>query len=169
MLEPCVQFLKEQAMSLDLPVTVYYPANDMNPVVVMTWVGSEPSLPSIMLNSHTDVVPVFEEFWTHPPFAADMDEEGRIFARGSQDTKGIGTMYLAAIRALKRNGTKQFKRTFHIVFVPDEEMGGLLGMDRFVLTDEFRALNIGYALDEGSISLSNRVSVINDERCTIGE
>lgn len=164
--EPCVEFLKKQATSLDLPVSVYYPANEKNPVVVMTWLGSEPDLPSIMLNSHTDVVPVFEEFWTHPPFAADVDDEGRIFARGSQDTKGVGMMYLAAIRALKQEGIRQFKRTFHIIFVPDEEMGGLLGMDRFVLTDEFRALNIGYALDEGSVSLNNRVSVTNDERCT---
>lgn len=164
--EPCVEFLKKQAISLDLPVAVHYSANEQNPVVVMTWLGSQPDLPSIMLNSHTDVVPVFEEFWTHPPFAADVDEEGRIFARGSQDTKGVGTMYLAAIRALKRDGIEQFKRTFHITFVPDEEMGGLLGMDPFVLSNEFRALNIGYALDEGTVSLDSRVSVINDEICT---
>ena len=29
------------------------------PVVVMSWLGSNPSLQSIMLNSHMDVVPVF--------------------------------------------------------------------------------------------------------------
>lgn len=145
---------------------MYYPANDKNPVVVMTWLGSEPGLPSIMLNSHTDVVPVFEEFWSHPPFAAHIDDDGKIFARGSQDTKGVGTMYLAAIRALKRNGIKQFKRTFHITFVPDEEMGGLLGMDRFVLSNEFKALDIGYAIDEGDVSSGNRISVTNDETCT---
>ena len=27
------------------------------PVLVMTWTGQDPSLPAIMLNSHTDVVP----------------------------------------------------------------------------------------------------------------
>lgn len=164
--EPCVEFLKKQAISLDLPVSVYYPGNEKNPVVVMTWIGSEPNLPSIMLNSHTDVVPVFEEFWSHPSFAADVDAEGRIFARGSQDTKGVGTMYLAAIRELKRTGINQLKRTIHIVFVPDEEMGGLLGMAPFVLSNEFRALNIGLALDEGSVSVGNRVTVTNDEKCT---
>lgn len=132
----------------------------------MTWKGFGTGLAAIMLNSHMDVVPVFEEFWSHPPFSADVDEEGRIFARGSQDTKSLGTIYLAAIRALKRDGIKQFKRTFHITFVPDEEMGGLLGMDRFVLSEEFRALNIGYAVDEGGISSSNRITVAHDERCT---
>jgi len=29
------------------------------PVFVMTWEGKDPTLPSILLNSHIDVVPVF--------------------------------------------------------------------------------------------------------------
>jgi len=29
------------------------------PVFVMTWEGKNPSLPSLLLNSHMDVVPVF--------------------------------------------------------------------------------------------------------------
>jgi len=164
--EPCVEFLTRQAASLDLPTSVYYPANEKNPVVVMTWLGSDPDLPSIMLNSHMDVVPVFEEFWTHPPFAADVDEEGRIFARGTQDTKGLGMVYLAAIRALKHDGIKQLKRTFHITFVPDEEMGGSLGMEPFVLSTEFRRMNVGYVLDEGGASMDKKVLITNDERCT---
>lgn len=161
-----MEFLKQQASGLGLPVSVYHPANEQNPIVVMTWEGSDQSLPSIMLNSHTDVVPIFEEFWTHPAFAAEMDEEGRIFARGAQDTKATGMMYLAAIRAIKKGGTQRLRRTFHITFVPDEEMGGALGMAAFVQTADFRALNIGYALDEGMVSLNNQFTVINDERCT---
>ncbi|XP_037040408.1 aminoacylase-1-like [Bradysia coprophila] len=161
---PTVEFLKQQAASLDLPLSIYYPVNEANPVVVMTWAGSDPSLKSILLNSHTDVVPIFEEFWTHRPFAAEMDEEGRIFARGAQDTKSTGMMYLAAIRALKREGIQQLKRTFHISFVPDEEMGGFHGMDSFAKTADFTALNVGYALDEGSVSPTNVITVINDER-----
>lgn len=163
---PCVTFLKKQAASLDLPVSVYYPRNQLNPVVVMTWIGSQPDLPSIMLNSHTDVVPVFEDLWSHPPFAADVDEDGKIFARGAQDTKALGMIYLAAIRALKRDGVKQLKRTFHITFVPDEEMGGYFGMAAFVESAEFQAMNVGYGLDEARVSEANKVTVSNDERCT---
>lgn len=132
----------------------------------MTWKGSDPSASAIMLNSHTDVVPVFEEYWTHQPFAAEVDEKGRIFARGTQDTKSIGMLYLAAIRALKREGVQQLRRTFHITFVPDEEMGGSLGLGSFVQSADFRELNIGYALDEGMASPTNEITVINDERCT---
>ncbi|KAJ6625688.1 Aminoacylase-1 [Pseudolycoriella hygida] len=163
---PAVEFLQQQASSLDLPVSIYYPVNQDNPVVVMTWQGSDPSLSSILLNSHTDVVPVFEESWTRAPFAASVDEEGRIYARGAQDTKSTGMLYLAAIRALKKGGVKQLKRTFHISFVPDEEMGGYYGMESFAKTEEFRALNVGYALDEGSVSETNEITVVNDERCT---
>lgn len=117
-----------------------------------------------MLNSHTDVVPVFEEFWTHPPFAADIDENGRIIARGAQDTKSLGMIHLAAIRELKRNG-RQLKRTIHVTFTPNEELGGFYGMAGFVLSDGFKAMNVGYALDEGGVSSSNTIGVFNDERC----
>ena len=57
-IEPAVEFLKKQAASLNLPVSIYYPVNEQKPVVVMTWKGSKPKLSSIMLNSHMDVVPV---------------------------------------------------------------------------------------------------------------
>lgn len=64
-----------------------------------------------------DVVPVFEDQWTHPPFSAHIDSTGRIFARGSQDMKSVGVQYLAAIRALKKDGVT-LKRTIHVIFVP---------------------------------------------------
>lgn len=162
--EPCVEFLKRQAKSLDLTVTVHHPANDKNPVVVMTWIGSEPNLPSIILNSHMDVVPVFPEKWKHPPFGAEMDDDGKIFARGSQDMKSVGIQYLAAIRALKRDGVQQLKRTIHITFVPDEEVGGGVGMLPFVQSNEFKALNVGFSLDEGIASTSEEFIVFYAER-----
>lgn len=111
-----------------------------------------------------DVVPVFPEYWTHPPFGADMDKNGNIFARGTQDMKSVGIQYLAAIRALKRDGVKQFKRSIHITFVPDEELGGHLGMSTFVTTDEFKALNVGFSLDEGVASPTQDFIVYSSER-----
>lgn len=123
--EYCVGFLKKQAYLLNLPVAVHYPVNEKKPIVVITWEGSQPELPSIILNSHMDVVPVYEEFWTHPPFGAEMDANGDIFARGSQDMKSVGMQYLAAIRALRRTGVSKLKRTIYIVYVPDEEVGGM--------------------------------------------
>lgn len=115
-IEPCVAFLKRQAKQLDLPIQVHYPVNEHNPAVILTWQGKEPSLPAILLHSHMDVVPVFPENWTHPPFGAEIDDEGRIFARGTQDMKCVGMQYLGAIRALMRSGAK-FKRTIQISFI----------------------------------------------------
>ncbi|XP_037050135.1 aminoacylase-1-like [Bradysia coprophila] len=162
--EPCVEFLKRQAKSLDLTVAVHYPVNEKNPVVVLTWTGAEPNLPSIVLNSHMDVVPVFPERWKHTPFGAEMDADGKIFARGSQDMKSVGIQYLAAIRALKQDGVRQLKRTIHVTFVPDEEVGGDLGMMPFVESNEFKALNVGFSLDEGIASPTEEFSVFYAER-----
>lgn len=156
-------FLKRQAASLDLPVDVVYPVNEENPVVIMKWVGTQPELPSIILNSHTDVVPVFPEKWSHDPFSADIDDEGRIYARGSQDMKCVGTQYLAAIRALKAKGY-QPKRTFYLTFVPDEENGGFFGMREFIKGDYFKSLNVGLGLDEGSSTLDDSYYVYYAER-----
>lgn len=80
-----------------------------------------------------------------------MDENGDIFARGAQDMKSNGMQYLAAIRALKREGVDRLKRTVHVVFVPDEEMFGHHGMEGFVKTEAFEMMNVGFMLDEGSV------------------
>ncbi|EDW03378.1 GH11206 [Drosophila grimshawi] len=160
---PCLEFLRRQATQLELPIAVYYPLDAANPVAVISWQGLEPQLPALLLNSHMDVVPVFKDSWTHEPFAAEMDAEGRIFARGTQDMKSVGMQYLAAIRALKRSGAR-FKRTIHMSFVADEEMGGRRGMRPFVETEEFRALNVGFGLDEGLASPTADFPVFYAER-----
>lgn len=98
----------------------HFPADLLKPVCVITWRGSEPDLPTILLNSHMDVVPAYDEQWSHPPFAAEIDADGNIFGRGSQDMKCIGMQYLGAIRHLKRNGIS-LRRTVHVVFVPGNQ------------------------------------------------
>lgn len=103
---------------MDIPVELHYPSGESTkPVAVMTWFGTDTHLPSILLNSHMDVVPVFEQYWTHPPFAAEIDESGNIYARGAQDMKSVGMQYLGAIKMLKDQGIR-LKRTVHIIYVP---------------------------------------------------
>lgn len=81
--------------------------------------------------------------------------------------KSVGVQYLGAIRALKRDGVKQLKRTIHVTFVPDEELGGHLGMAEFVLTKEFKAMNVGFSLDEGVASPTQDFIVYSAERYTL--
>ena len=59
-------------------------------VCVMTYLGKCPDKPSILLNSHTDVVPADQNYWKCDPFEAHMDSNGDIFARGIQDMKSVG-------------------------------------------------------------------------------
>lgn len=54
----CVKFLTAVANDLKLPIKVIETV-PRNPVVIITVVGLHPELPSILLNSHMDVVPVF--------------------------------------------------------------------------------------------------------------
>lgn len=129
----------------------------------MSWTGSEPELKGILLNSHTDVVPVDWDKWSVDPFAAELDEKNRIVARGSQDMKCVGIGYLEAIRRLKASGFMP-KRTVILSFVPDEEIGGEEGMKMFVKTEKFKSLNIGVALDEGVPSPFKHLFIFNDER-----
>ncbi|XP_065363422.1 aminoacylase-1-like [Calliphora vicina] len=148
--EPCIKFLIKQAESLQLPYKIHHVGGNLKtPLFIASWIGANPELPTILVNSHMDVVPVFVDKWTHSPFGADIDVEGRIFARGSQDCKCIGMQYFAAIRSLKKSNI-QIKRTLHVMFVPDEEIGGEYGMQTFSKTKDFRDLNVGFALDEGS-------------------
>ncbi|KAB0802077.1 lantern aminoacylase [Photinus pyralis] len=158
----CVQFLEDYAKNLNLELSVIRCLPD-KPVVVITLLGANPHLPSILLNSHMDVVPVDEENWTHAPFAAEIDEDGNIFARGAQDTKCLGIQYLEAIRRLILDDAV-LNRTIHVSFVPDEEIGGKEGMKLFVLSPEFKNLNVGFALDEGAPSTKEEFFVFNSEK-----
>ncbi|CAG9785557.1 unnamed protein product [Diatraea saccharalis] len=160
--DDCVAFLKKQANELDLALKIFEPV-EKKPIVVLSWLGQDPSLPSILLNSHMDVVPVFENSWTYPPFSGHIDQDGKIYGRGSQDMKCVGIQYLEAIRKLKESGI-HLKRTLHVSFVPDEEIGGHDGMEKFVLTDDFKQLNIGFALDEGMANPTEEFIVFNGER-----
>lgn len=82
----------------------------------MTWLGTNTTLPAILLNSHMDVVTALEQYWSHPPFAAEIDENGIIYGRGAQDMKSVGMQYLGAIKVLKDQGIR-LKRTVHIIYV----------------------------------------------------
>ncbi|KAG8128299.1 hypothetical protein E2320_015156 [Naja naja] len=134
--ETAVKFLERIASELDLQCLKVEVCPD-RVITILTWKGTNPQLRSILLNSHTDVVPVFE-------------------VRRSQ--------YLEAIRRLKAEG-RHFPRTIHMSFVPDEEIGGHKGMELFVKTPEFAALNVGFALDEGLANPTDTFTVFYGEKC----
>jgi len=77
--------------------------------------------------------------------------------------KCVGIQHIEAVRILQEQG-KTFKRTIHLVFVPDEEVGGLEGMKLFVHTPEFKAMNVGFCLDEGIAGPEEVIPIFYGER-----
>lgn len=144
-----VDFINTQAKSLSLEsqTTEFVKGK---PHILLKWVGSDPTLPALLLNSHTDVVPFEESKWIHHPLQAHMDKEGDIYARGSQDMKCVGMQYLEAIRKLQASGFHPI-RSVYLSFVPDEEIGGHDGAEKFTESHLFKTLNVGIVLDEGKV------------------
>ncbi|KAK8311080.1 hypothetical protein V6Z11_D02G225200 [Gossypium hirsutum] len=155
-------FILSQADSLSLQSQVIEFVQG-KPIVLLQWPGSDPSLPSILLNSHTDVVPSEYSKWVHPPFGAHIDEQGNIFARGSQEMKCVGMQYLEAIRRLRSSGFCP-KRSLYLSFVPDEEIDGRDGAEMLASSDVFKNVNVDIVLDEGLASPNENYRVFYGER-----
>uniref|UniRef100_H2ZKV2 N-acyl-aliphatic-L-amino acid amidohydrolase n=1 Tax=Ciona savignyi TaxID=51511 RepID=H2ZKV2_CIOSA len=161
--EKALEFLEAYGKELGLEVKLVQKYEKKYGVILMKWPGKNPKLSSILLNSHTDVVPVYEEHWKHDAFAAVKEANGDIYGRGTQDMKCVGIQYLEAIRELKSQGV-QLKRDVYVSFVPDEEIGGIKGMLAFMETEDFKTINLGLALDEGLANPMNKYSVFFGER-----
>ncbi|PVU94429.1 hypothetical protein BB561_002562 [Smittium simulii] len=164
----CTEFLIEQAKEIGLEYQIHECVKG-KPIVILKSIGTDPTLKTIMFSSHTDVVPVFEDKWDYPPFAAERVklENGNynIYARGAQDMKVTGSAYLEALRNLKSSG-KHHKRTIIALFAPDEEIYSIEGMDMFVNTEEFKDLNVGFDIDEGDPSFNDETFFFTAERVT---
>jgi acetylornithine deacetylase len=74
----------------------------------------------VMLNGHTDVVPVSGQDWSSDPFILT-ETDGRLFGRGAVDMKGFLACMLAMVPEFL---TVDLKRPVHISFCYDEEIGG---------------------------------------------
>ncbi|KAG7648750.1 putative N-acyl-aliphatic-L-amino acid amidohydrolase [Arabidopsis thaliana] len=157
-----ISFLINQAQSIGLTTkTIEFISG--KPILLITWLGSNPNLPSILFNSHLDSVPAESEKWTYPPFSAHKTIDGHIYARGAQDDKCIGVQYLESIRNLKSRGFSPL-RTIHISYVPEEEIGGFDGMMKFAASSEFKDLNLGFAMDEGQANPGDEFRVFYADR-----
>ena len=167
--EACFTFLNDICKELGLVTQRVEGTHPNKPVLVATWKGSDSTAPSLLLNSHYDVVPVIDVHWTRPAWEGHMEENEayprgpRIYGRGTQDMKCVGIQYLAAISRMQASGFVP-RVDVHLSYVPDEEIGGP-GMQHFVNTAEFKQLQVGCALDEGlSNPTGNTYTVFFGER-----
>ncbi len=74
----------------------------------------------VVLNGHSDVVPVVGQDWASDPFTLNQRDD-RLYGRGAVDMKGFLACMLAAIPVWK---SKPLKRPVHLSMCYDEEIGG---------------------------------------------
>ena len=94
------------------------------PNLVARLQGSDPSQRPLVLISHIDVVPADEAAWKHPPFGGVVDG-GRLYGRGTLDTKQLTIMELAAFLKLHEAG--RARRDVVLIATVDEEKGSAMG------------------------------------------
>ncbi len=81
----------------------------------------DPALPTVLVYSHMDVMPVDPiELWNTPPFEPEI-RDGRIWARGANDDKGQGMMQAKAFELMVKTNTLPCNVKFMIE--GEEEVG----------------------------------------------
>ena len=115
--------------------------------LLLKWKGTDPSLKPILLMNHHDVVEASGE-WTHPPFSGAI-ADGRVWGRGTLDTKGGLAMMLQAAEELIKEGFTP-KRDTYFVTACTEEVGGE-GADAMTRALKERNMKFHMVLDEGGM------------------
>jgi acetylornithine deacetylase/succinyl-diaminopimelate desuccinylase-like protein len=82
--DECGQWILNELRLIEFNPQILIESISHKPIIVGSWLGSNPEIPAIILNSHYDVVPVFNDLWTFPSFEGTRIN-GRIYGRGTQD------------------------------------------------------------------------------------
>ena len=120
----------------------------------------------ILLMSHHDVVEAKPEGWDHGPFSGDIDEEGRVWGRGTVDTKGSLMCELQALEELLENGWKP-ETDVYITSSCTEEWSGPCAP---AIVDWLKArdVRLGMLLDEGGMILEEPVGGVKGRYAMVG-
>lgn len=111
--------------------------------------GTGARRPLVLLH-HIDVVPADSSRWRFPPYSGVI-EDGDVWGRGAQDTKGLGIIQLATMVALKRRGIV-LSRDLILVANADEELGST-GSVWFTQQKADLLRNAEFLLNEGGENL----------------
>lgn len=124
------------------------------PNIVGTYKGTGDGR-SLLLNGHTDVIPVGDgSGWSDDPWSANI-REGRIYGRGSADMKSGVASHILAVEFLKQLGLRT-KGDVYVNVVIDEEVSGHGTLDTVIR---------GYRADAG---ISGETSDMNIQPACIG-
>ncbi|HEX6091324.1 MAG TPA: M20 family peptidase [Gemmatimonadales bacterium] len=120
--------------------------------LLYTWQGSDTTLRPVLLAAHLDVVPVepgTESQWQEAPFGGTL-ADGFVWGRGAIDNKSAVLGTLEAVEMLLSEGFRP-KRTIHLAFGHDEEVGGRAGAREIAALLSRRGVRLELVLDEGGV------------------
>ena len=119
--------------------------------LLFRWPGKQPGDPAVMM-AHYDVVPVNEEKWDKPPFAAII-EDGVLWGRGTLDTKVTINGVLSAANYLIGQGF-QPEKDIYFAFSGGEEVNGI-GAPNIVQYFADHGITPSIVVDEGGAVVEN--------------
>lgn len=125
---------------------LYDPMNDRQRQALVARIPGD-SGRTLVLMSHSDVVPAVAAEWTHPPFAAEI-ADGLMYGRGTADTKGLGILQVMTMLLLHRQGLAP-RDEILLLLEPDEESGAGGGMVGMLEKHPELFRNVRLALNEG--------------------
>ncbi|EGD94496.1 glutamate carboxypeptidase [Trichophyton tonsurans CBS 112818] len=131
---------------------------DLPPVVLARY-GSDPKKRTVLVYGHYDVQPAQkEDGWATEPFDLTVDEQGRMFGRGSTDDKGPVLGWINIIDAHKQAGV-EFPVNLLCCFEGMEEFGSL-GLEEFV-----KAEGPKYFKDADAVCISDNYWLGTEKPC----
>ncbi|GAB3124050.1 M20/M25/M40 family metallo-hydrolase [Glaciibacter psychrotolerans] len=113
------------------------------------WPGATAENPTVLM-AHYDVVPATDDGWTHPPFAAELVDDGnekQIWGRGTLDDKGALVAILEAVESMVAAGF-QPAHDIYLSFGHNEETTGQ-GACAIVDLLQARGIRPALVIDEG--------------------
>ena len=132
--------------------------------LLLKWKGTDPSLKPVLLMNHHDVVEASGE-WTHPAFSGAI-ADGKVWGRGTLDTKGgLAMMFQAAEELIKEGFTP--KRDTYFITACTEETGGE-GGDAISLELQKRGIEFHMVLDEGGMIMYDPIGGADGTFAMIG-
>ncbi len=119
--------------------------------LLLRWPGENPGDPAVLM-AHYDVVPVNEENWEKPPFAAVL-ENGVLWGRGTLDTKVTFNGVFSAAEYLIGQGFRP-QQDIYFAFSGGEEVSGE-GAPNIVRYFEEQGIRPAMVVDEGGAVVEN--------------
>ena len=131
--------------------------------IFLKWNGKNAE-DSLVLMSHSDVVPADGD-WKYPPFGGVL-AEGKIWGRGSVDTKSSFCAILEAVESLLNENYVPEKDVYILSSFSEEIAGD--GAPNAVQWMKDNAVSVGLVIDEGGAVLESPLPMLKKDLLAIG-